>query len=248
MRTRPCAPRRRPPGPAVRCSRTTAGFSRGSTGRLAPRAVADGVHVGALLGHHPTLLRSAATIAGRASKRSRPRVPAMAGGHDVDHSVMGEVRQVVTLPDLSIMDRSGRHHGAWPVPGAGPLRSATSDRRGPAGSRVGVVAEKRPYVHAVGHCSRCKTEVEPRLSLQWFATPDRWPARPATPCATAGCASNRPSWRSATSRGSTTCTTGASRASCGGATGFPSGTARTARRSARARTTSRPTRRGLAAG
>ncbi|GAA1374856.1 valine--tRNA ligase [Catellatospora chokoriensis] len=31
-----------------------------------------------------------------------------------------------------------------------------------------IVAEKRPYVHAVGHCSRCKTTVEPRLSLQWF--------------------------------------------------------------------------------
>jgi valyl-tRNA synthetase len=31
-----------------------------------------------------------------------------------------------------------------------------------------IVAEKRPYVHAVGHCSRCDTVVEPRLSLQWF--------------------------------------------------------------------------------
>lgn len=31
-----------------------------------------------------------------------------------------------------------------------------------------IVAEKRPYLHAVGHCSRCKTTVEPRLSLQWF--------------------------------------------------------------------------------
>jgi valyl-tRNA synthetase len=31
-----------------------------------------------------------------------------------------------------------------------------------------IVAEKRPYVHAVGHCSRCATTVEPRLSLQWF--------------------------------------------------------------------------------
>ncbi len=31
-----------------------------------------------------------------------------------------------------------------------------------------VVAEKRPYVHAVGHCSRCQTTVEPRLSKQWF--------------------------------------------------------------------------------
>jgi valyl-tRNA synthetase len=31
-----------------------------------------------------------------------------------------------------------------------------------------IVAEKRPYVHAVGHCSRCDTTVEPRLSLQWW--------------------------------------------------------------------------------
>ena len=31
-----------------------------------------------------------------------------------------------------------------------------------------IVAEKRPYVHAVGHCSRCDTTVEPRLSKQWF--------------------------------------------------------------------------------
>ena len=31
-----------------------------------------------------------------------------------------------------------------------------------------VVAEKRPYSHSVGHCSRCETIVEPRMSLQWF--------------------------------------------------------------------------------
>jgi valyl-tRNA synthetase len=31
-----------------------------------------------------------------------------------------------------------------------------------------VVAERAPYLHAVGHCSRCDTVVEPRLSLQWF--------------------------------------------------------------------------------
>ncbi|MER6476138.1 valine--tRNA ligase [Streptomyces filamentosus] len=31
-----------------------------------------------------------------------------------------------------------------------------------------IVAEKRPYVHAVGHCSRCKTTLEPRLSMQWW--------------------------------------------------------------------------------
>ena len=31
-----------------------------------------------------------------------------------------------------------------------------------------VVAEKRPYLHSVGHCQRCETIVEPRLSKQWF--------------------------------------------------------------------------------
>ncbi|MDP9068340.1 MAG: valine--tRNA ligase [Actinomycetota bacterium] len=31
-----------------------------------------------------------------------------------------------------------------------------------------VDAVERPYVHSVGHCYRCHTEVEPWLSLQWF--------------------------------------------------------------------------------
>jgi valyl-tRNA synthetase len=31
-----------------------------------------------------------------------------------------------------------------------------------------IVAEKRPYIHAVGHCQRCDTVIEPRLSKQWF--------------------------------------------------------------------------------
>lgn len=31
-----------------------------------------------------------------------------------------------------------------------------------------IVGEKRPYIHAVGHCQRCETAVEPRLSKQWF--------------------------------------------------------------------------------
>jgi valyl-tRNA synthetase len=31
-----------------------------------------------------------------------------------------------------------------------------------------IVAEKRPYAHSVGHCSRTGVPIEPRLSLQWF--------------------------------------------------------------------------------
>src|SRR5918994_4292298 len=33
-----------------------------------------------------------------------------------------------------------------------------------------VEREERPYVHPVGHCSRCGTEIEPWLSEQWFVT------------------------------------------------------------------------------
>ena len=31
-----------------------------------------------------------------------------------------------------------------------------------------IVAERRPYLHSVGHCARCNTIVEPLLSKQWF--------------------------------------------------------------------------------
>src|SRR5439155_17735360 len=45
--------------------------------------------------------------------------------------------------------------------------------------RLGVVEkEERPYVHSVGHCSRCGTEVEPWLSEQWFVKVEPL-ARPA---------------------------------------------------------------------
>lgn len=32
----------------------------------------------------------------------------------------------------------------------------------------GLLVDVKPHEHAVGHCSRCRTVVEPRLSLQWF--------------------------------------------------------------------------------
>jgi valyl-tRNA synthetase len=33
---------------------------------------------------------------------------------------------------------------------------------------LGLMVEDKPHVHQVGHCSRCGTAVEPRLSDQWF--------------------------------------------------------------------------------
>ena len=78
-----------------------------------------------------------------------------------------EIGQRHDLPNLTIMDERGVITAHGPFQGldrfeARPAIVAALREQGR------IVAEKRPYVHAVGHCSRCKTTVEPRLSLQWF--------------------------------------------------------------------------------
>ncbi|HEY0699852.1 MAG TPA: valine--tRNA ligase [Micromonospora sp.] len=78
-----------------------------------------------------------------------------------------EIGQRHGLPSLTIMDERGVITAHGPFLGldrfeARPAIVAALREQGR------IVAEKRPYVHAVGHCSRCRTTVEPRLSLQWF--------------------------------------------------------------------------------
>lgn len=78
-----------------------------------------------------------------------------------------EIGQRHDLPSLTIMDP----RGVITVPG--PFEGLDRFEARPAvvaalREQGRIVAEKRPYVHSVGHCSRCKTTVEPRLSLQWF--------------------------------------------------------------------------------
>jgi valyl-tRNA synthetase len=71
------------------------------------------------------------------------------------------------LPGITILDE----HGV--VTAHGPFQGLDRFEARPAVVRAlreqgRIVAEKRPYVHSVGHCSRCGTTVEPRQSLQWF--------------------------------------------------------------------------------
>jgi valyl-tRNA synthetase len=71
------------------------------------------------------------------------------------------------LPNLTIMDERANITAHGPFEGldrfeARPAIVAALREQGR------IVAEKRPYLHSVGHCSRCDTVVEPRLSLQWF--------------------------------------------------------------------------------
>ena len=72
-----------------------------------------------------------------------------------------------SLPSMTIMDARGV------ISVAGPFEALDRFEARPAVvaalREMGrIVAEKRPYLHSVGHCSRCDTVVEPRLSLQWF--------------------------------------------------------------------------------
>ncbi|MGB3443511.1 MAG: valine--tRNA ligase [Actinophytocola sp.] len=71
------------------------------------------------------------------------------------------------LPNITIMDERANITAHGPFEGldrfeARPAIVAALREQGR------IVAEKRPYPHSVGHCSRCDTVVEPRLSLQWF--------------------------------------------------------------------------------
>ncbi|HEV7827190.1 MAG TPA: valine--tRNA ligase [Mycobacteriales bacterium] len=78
-----------------------------------------------------------------------------------------EIGQRHGLPSLTVLDQRGVVTAPGPFEGLDRLeaRPAVVAALREEGR---IVAEKRPYLHAVGHCSRCDTVVEPRLSLQWF--------------------------------------------------------------------------------
>lgn len=78
-----------------------------------------------------------------------------------------EIGQRHNLPSITMMDE----RAVVTVPG--PFEGLDRYEARPAvvaalREEGRIVAEKRPYIHSVGHCSRCGTTVEPRLSLQWF--------------------------------------------------------------------------------
>jgi valyl-tRNA synthetase len=84
--------------------------------------------------------------------------------HDPDDFEIGRRHG---LPSITILDEHGRVTAKGPFEGldrfeARPAVVAALREEGR------IVAEVRPYVHSVGHCMRCGTVVEPRLSLQWF--------------------------------------------------------------------------------
>lgn len=78
-----------------------------------------------------------------------------------------EIGQRHGLPNLSVMDEHAVITAHGPFQGLDRLE-ARSAIVGALRAEGRIVAEKRPYTHSVGHCSRCKTTIEPRLSMQWW--------------------------------------------------------------------------------
>jgi valyl-tRNA synthetase len=78
-----------------------------------------------------------------------------------------EIGRRHSLPMPSIMDAEGHIAGSGTrFDGMDRVEARTAVRE-ELRSLGRIVAEKK-HTHAVGHCSRCDTVVEPRLSLQWF--------------------------------------------------------------------------------
>ncbi|WP_069811418.1 valine--tRNA ligase [Streptomyces sp. TP-A0874] len=71
------------------------------------------------------------------------------------------------LPNLEVLDERGIITAHGPFQGLDRFE-ARSAIVGALRSEGRITAEKRPYTHSVGHCSRCKTTIEPRLSMQWW--------------------------------------------------------------------------------
>ena len=81
-----------------------------------------------------------------------------------------DIAQRAGLPLMNIFDASAHLTDAVPAAFRGldryAARKAVRDHLEEAGL---LVAEERPYLHAVGHCYRCHAEIEPWIAgLQWF--------------------------------------------------------------------------------
>src|SRR5579862_7665934 len=84
--------------------------------------------------------------------------------HDPNDFALGQRHH---LPSINVMDDTA-HINAEGGPYAGLDRFVARKKIVADLEAQGLLAGIKDHVHNVGHCDRCKTVVEPRLSLQWF--------------------------------------------------------------------------------
>lgn len=85
--------------------------------------------------------------------------------HDPNDYALG-LRHGLDMP--TIMDESGKIAGTGTEFDGMDRFEARVKIREALAEQGRIVAEKRPYVHSVGHSERSGEPIEPRLSLQWF--------------------------------------------------------------------------------
>ncbi|MCW2492259.1 MAG: valS [Frankiales bacterium] len=79
-----------------------------------------------------------------------------------------EIGQRHGLPMPTVMDEEGRIADTGTQFDGMDRFTARTAVREELRKQGRIVAEKRPYLHSVGHSERSKEPIEPRLSLQWF--------------------------------------------------------------------------------
>jgi valyl-tRNA synthetase len=91
--------------------------------------------------------------------------------HDPNDFALGERHH---LPSINVMDATG-HINAEGGAYAGLDRYVARKRIVADLEEQGLLAAVKDYTNNVGHCDRCKTVVEPRLSTQWFVAVNKSP-------------------------------------------------------------------------
>ena len=91
--------------------------------------------------------------------------------HDPNDFALGERHH---LPSINVMDATG-HINAEGGAYAGLDRYVARMRIVADLEEQGLLAAVKDYTNNVGHCDRCKTVVEPRLSTQWFVAVNKSP-------------------------------------------------------------------------
>jgi valyl-tRNA synthetase len=91
--------------------------------------------------------------------------------HDPNDFALGERHH---LPSINVMDPTG-HINAEGGAYAGLDRYAARKKIVADLEEQGLLVGVKDYTNNVGHCDRCKTVVEPRLSTQWFLAVNKKP-------------------------------------------------------------------------